>query len=231
MCSSGGQIAATDKALQASQAAMTNTFNADYSTAFSEQQSVLGQTMAKFAAFAANPMGYTPQQLKTATTSINENTATAAKQALGQAAAFAAAHGGSADISGGGAADLAARGTYAAGLSKAGSLAQLSQQNQEMKQQNMWKGLAGLSGVGGEFGNAASGAASGAGSAAGTSVSAGSGALAAQQAGWENTFGVIKGITGLATAATGVAGLFDGAANAAIPVGNSFVSGGDLAAG
>jgi hypothetical protein len=182
---------------------MTSTFNADYSQAFSEQQSVLGQTMAKFAAFAANPMGYTPQQLHAATTSINESTQQAATQALGQAAAFAASHGGSADISGGGAAALAGDIAAKTALTKSSELASLSQQNEAMKQENLWRGLQGLSGVGSQFGDAAARAAAGAGSAAGSAVSAGGGALQAQQAGWENTFGVMKGLAGLATAAPG----------------------------
>jgi hypothetical protein len=203
MCSSGGSVASTDEALQKSQAAMNNTLNADYSTTFAEQQSVLGQQRARMDAIAANPMGYTPVQLHTATTSINDNTARAAKQALGAAAAFAAAHGGAADISGGGAAQMAGQIGSEAAQSKAGQLAALSQQSEELKQKNFWNAISGLNSVGSELGGAGGTAIGGAGNAASTSIGAGSGALAAKQAGWQNLSGIISGIGGLATAASG----------------------------
>ena len=91
MCSSGGQVGQTDQALQASQAAMTTTLNDDYTQSFHDQQTVLANLEARANFIASNPFGYTPQQLAQKTTSINENTATAARQAMGSAAAFAAA--------------------------------------------------------------------------------------------------------------------------------------------
>ena len=102
MCSSGGQVGQTDQALQASQAAMTTTLNDDYTQSFHDQQTVLANLQARANFIASNPFGYTPQQLAQQTTSINENTATAARQAMGSAAAFAAGHGGGgADIGSG----------------------------------------------------------------------------------------------------------------------------------
>lgn len=202
-CSSGGEIAQTDKALQASQAAMTNTLNTDYSTTFAEQQGVLKNLQAKMNYVAANPMGYTPQQLAGARTSINENTASAARQALGSAAAFAATHGG-ADIGGGAVGEIAGQIGSAAAQSKAQQLSSLSQQNEGLKQENFWKGISGLNSVGSEYGGAGGTAIGSSGGVAGSSVGAGSGALAAQQAGWQNTMGIISGIGGLAMAgATG----------------------------
>ena len=200
MCCSGGEVGQTDKALQKSQAAMTDTLNKDYSVTFAEQQDVLAQQRAKLAYIAANPTGYTPEELHTATTSINENTATAAKQAMGAAAAFAASHGG-ADVGGGGAAQMAGQIASGAAQSKAQALAALSTQNQAMKRQNLWSALSGLQDVGSEYGGAGSTSISGAGSSAGSAVNAGSGALAAQQAQWGNMFGIISGIGGLASAA------------------------------
>ena len=73
---------------------------------------------AKMSYLAANPQGYTPQQLASATTSINENTATAAKQALGSAAAFAASHGG-ADVGNGAVGEIAGQIGSQAAQSKA----------------------------------------------------------------------------------------------------------------
>jgi hypothetical protein len=202
MCSSGGSVGATDEALQKSQAAMTNTLNADYATTFAEQQSVLANLTAKMNYEAANPMGYTPQQLSTATTAINENTATAARQAISAAGAYAASHGG-ADVGNGAVGEIAGQIGSAAAQSKAQQLAQLSNQNQAMKQGNFWNAISGLNSVGSELGGAGGTAIGGAGRSADSSVNAGSGALAAQQATWQDIGGVISGIAGLGSAGAG----------------------------
>lgn len=209
MCSSGGEVAQSDEQLQQAQTAMTNTLNQDYSTSFAEQQSVLANLQAKMSYLAANPQGYTPQQLATATTSINENTATAAKQALGSAAAFAASHGG-ADVGNGAVGEIAGQIGSQAAQSKAQQLSSLSQQNQAMKQQNFWNAIGGLSSVGSQYGGAGGTAIGGASSTANSAVNAGSGALAAQQAGWSDLGGVISGISGLASAGAGIASGFGG---------------------
>ena len=195
-CSSGDNTAA---ALEKSQAAMTNTLNTDYSTTFAEQQQVLKGLTAKMNYLTANPMGYTPQQLATQRTSINENTAAAAHQALGTAAAFAATHGG-ADIGGGSIGQLAGQIGSGAAQSKAGALANLSEQNQEMKQKNFWTAISGLNSVGSELGGAGGTAIGAAGSAADSSVNAGKLNLEAQQSGWQNAMGVVSGVGGLLTA-------------------------------
>lgn len=199
MCSSGGQVSATDEALQKSQAAMTNTLNRDYSTTFAEQQQLLANQQARLSAIAANPMGYTTAQLHNATTNINENTATAAKQALGAAAAYSAGHG-AADVGSGVMGQIAGQIASGAAQSKAQQLSALSQQNEATKQQNFWNAIGGLNSVGSELGGQGGTAISGGGSAAESSVNAGSGALAAQQAGWQDIAGVLGGISGLATA-------------------------------
>lgn len=204
-CSSGGQVAQTDEALQQSQAALNKTLAADYGTTFAEQQSVLGNITARMNYMAANPMGYSPRELKIATTSINENFANAAKKALGSAASFAAAHGAS-DIGGGGlglvAGDIASQ--MAGG--KAQALASLSDSNEKMKQQNFWNAIQGLNSASSQYGGSSGQGISGANAAADSAVSAGSGALAAQQASWQNTMGMISGIGGLATAGAGIGG-------------------------
>src|ERR1700675_2913292 len=132
MCSSGGKVAANDAALQASEVAANKTYLADYNTSFAENQTVLNQQKARLDAEVSNPMGYTPAELHSATTSINENTANAAKQAIGAAAAFAAAHG-SSDIGGG--ATGARVGQIASDVAgeKARELSALSQQNEAIK--------------------------------------------------------------------------------------------------
>lgn len=202
MCSSGGEIAQTDEQLQQAQAAMTNTLNSDYSTTFAEQQEVLKQQVARMNYIAANPMGYTPQELATQKTAINENTAVAAKQALGTAAAYASAHGG-ADVGNGAVGELAGEIASGAAQSKAAQLNALSMSNEQIKRQNFWNATSGLNSAASELGGAGGTAIGGAGSAASSSVNAGSGALAAKQAGWQDLGGVLAGVGGLATAATG----------------------------
>lgn len=205
MCSSGGQIAKNDEALQESQIAMNKTLNADYSTTFAEQQSILGNLKAKMDYIAANPMGYTPAQLHLATTAINENTSGAAKRALGSAAAYAATHG-APDVGGGAIGQVAGEIGSAAAQSKAQSLAQLRSESENLKQKNFWSAIQGLSSVGSELGGAGGTAIGGAGTAASTAVSAGEGALQAKQAGWGNFMGVLGGIAGLTKAASGIPG-------------------------
>jgi len=201
-CSSGGQIAATDEALQASQAAFNNTMVAQAGATFAEQQGVLGRETARLNAIMANPMGYTPTQLHNAVTGINENTAAAAKNAIGKAAAFSAAHGG-ADIGGGTIGAVAGDIASQAAQAKSSQLASLSQQDQELKQQNFWKAMSGLGAVSSEYGGANSTQIGGANSAANSAVGAGKGALDAKQAGWANFGGILSGIGGLASAGTG----------------------------
>lgn len=202
MCSSGGEVAQTDEKLQQAQAAMTNTLNTDYSTTFAEQQGVLKNLQAKMNAVAANPMGYTPQQLASARTSINENTASGARQALSAAAAFAATHGG-ADTGNGSVGQIAGEIGSSAANSKAQQLAALSQQNEGLKQQNFWNAISGLNSVGSQFGGSGGTAIGGAGNAAESSINAGSGALAAQQAGWQDFAGTVGAIGGLAKGVSG----------------------------
>lgn len=203
MCSSGGSVGKTDVALQKSQAAMTNTLNSDYSVAFAENQAIAARQTAVANSMIANPLGYTPQELATARTSINENTATAAKQALGAAGAFAAAHGGS-DLGSGSIGQIAGEIGSAATQSKAQQLNTLSTSNEQLKRQNFYAGINELNAAGNNLSGQGSTAIGGAGSAASTSVGAGSGALAAQQAGWQDLGGVISGVAGLASAGAGV---------------------------
>lgn len=199
MCSSGGSVASTDAGLQAALSAASKTMLANYNTAFGEQNAVANQQAARLNYMVANPLGYSPQQLHNATSSINENVATAAKQAIGAAAGFAAAHGG-ADVGSGVAGSLVGQIASEAGQSKAKQLADLSNQNQSMKQQNLWSALGGLRDVGSQFGTEASTASSGGSSAAGEAVGAGTGETAAQQAGWQDVSGVLSGISGIAQA-------------------------------
>jgi len=206
MCSSGGQVGATDQALQASQAAMTNQLNSDYSTTFGEQQAVLSSLQSKMNYMATNPMGYASGALAAMRTGVNESTATAAKQAIGAAGAYAGTHGG-ADVGNGAAGQIAGEIGSQAELSKSAQLTGINEQNEQLKQENYWKAIQGLSSVGSEYGGSGGTAIGGAGNAASTSTGAGSGALAAQEAGWQNLSGVLTGIGGLATGVGSIPGV------------------------
>lgn len=201
-CSTAKKVAQSDLALNQAETAMTNTLNADYSANFANYEKILGQQSAKLNYIASNPMGYSPAELHSATTAINENTANAAKAALGSAAAFAAAHGG-ADIGGGATGMIAGQIGSAAAQSKAQQLAALSNQNQEMKRQNFWSALNGLNQVASGYEGGGASELSGASGAAGGAVNAGSGAVTASNIGWEDAAGIISGIGGLASAGVG----------------------------
>jgi len=199
LCSSGGEVAQTDEALQQSQDAFSKVLTQNYNLAFGQQQAVLGQQVARLNYMVANPLGYTPTELHTAKASINDQTATAAKQALGKAAAFAAAHGAS-DVGGGGAGQIAGEIASEATQSKAQQLSQLSEQNAALKRQNFNSALEGLNAVGSEYGSSAGTAAGTESGVASTSTTAGQGATAAKEAGWDEFGGVLSGIAGLGKA-------------------------------
>ena len=192
-CSSGDPTAYN---MEQTQAKMTATLNADYSLSFAHQMEIANQVQAKMEAMASNPLGYTPPQLAQARTSINENTATAAKQAMGHAAAYAATHG-SADIGGGVTGQMAGEIGTSAAMTKAGALANLSQQNEQLKQENYWRAIGGLSGTGEQFGRSAGTSIGGATETAKTSVDFGQLNLSTKQAGWQNAMGVVAGVGGL----------------------------------
>jgi hypothetical protein len=201
MCSSTDkQVAASDVALQTADATAMATYQQQSTLAFGEQQEVLNSLNAKMSYMASNPLGYTPAELHSMTTSVNENTANAAKTAIGSAAAFAATHG-AADTGSGPAGQLAGQiGTQAA-LAKAQGLNDIQMQSEQLKQQNYWKAISGLSSVGGEFGGAASTAGGLGVGSSNAGVGAGSGAVSADEAGIEKVGSFMSGIAGLGTAA------------------------------
>ena len=203
MCSSKDPTAV---ALEKSRAKTSDTLAADYDIAFAHNMQVANQMKARMDAMATNPMGYTKPQLALARTSINETTATAAKQAMGSAAAFAASHGG-ADVGNGAVGQLAGEIGAGATLAKSQQLAQLSQQDEQLKQENYWRAISGLGAAGSEYGSAGGTAIGASTGQADASVSAGKLNLEAKQAGWQNAMGVVSGIGGLVTAGAGIPGV------------------------
>jgi len=208
MCSSTDKaVAASDVALMNADTAATVTQQQDAALTFGEQQSVLNSLNAKMSYMAANPLGYTPQELHLMTTSVNENTSNAAKAAIGSAAAFGAAHG-SADVGGGATGEIAGEIGSQAAQAKAGQLNQISTANQQLKQQNYWKAISGLSAVGSDFGGSTGTSLSAESGLSGAATGAGEGAVKADLAGTQKVAGMINAIGGLASSATGLGDLF-----------------------
>ena len=202
MCSSGGKVAANDQALQDANLAANTNFLNDSKIAFGEQQAIQAKQTAFANNLMANPMGYTPKELALQTTNVNENFAKSAQRALGSAAAFGATHG-AADVGGGGAGAIAGQiGEMAAG-GKAGALADIASKNEAMKRESMLTGLNELNVAGGAAQSAEGGTISGASETGRTTTDAGTGVLAAKEAGWQHLTGILGAIGGAAKAGVG----------------------------
>jgi hypothetical protein len=199
VCSSGGDVAKSDLDLQKSQAAMTKTLNDSYKISFGNQQALLGKQAARLDYMAANPSGLDPKLLHIATTSVNDRVASAAKSALGSAAAFAASHG-SADIGGGAVGQVAGQIGSEAAQAKSSQLGALDIANSEEKNKNFWSALSGLNQVGSEYGNSAGTAAGNSSGVANSAENLGAGATEAKYAGMQAFGSVLSGISGLAQA-------------------------------
>src|ERR1039458_4264587 len=200
LCSDSAQVMSSDLALQQADVASTKALSADMSTTFSESQNALAAQQAKLAYIASNPSGFSPEQLHSATTSINQNYAASAKNAIGESSAYAASHGG-ADFAGGGASEMVGKIASDAATGKASSLSQLDLANQQMKQSNMLNALSGLSSVGKDYSADFGTSAGDIGSTSGAGSTAGGGVIQAGSAAADATGTILQGIGGIAGAA------------------------------
>ena len=203
MCCGGDSTAA---GLEKAQAADSAVFFQDSQISFAENQNIQAQLAARMQYMASNPMGLPPAQLATAATSINENTATAAKHAIGAAAAYSAGHG-SADVGGSGVGQAVGQATTEIAGMRSKEQADLANLNASVKNQNMWNAIGGLSQVGAGYGGGFGTGSQASQGAADASVNAGKLLLASQQAGWADIGGMMSGIGSLAG---GVGGLMGG---------------------
>jgi hypothetical protein len=199
MCSSSAQVKANDLALQQADLAQTKLLNSTYATTFAEQQGVLGPLQAKLTYMSANPMGYSAPELAAQRAQINNTTATAAKNAIGAAAAYGAAHG-AADVSGGGVAQEVGNIAAAAGNEKAQLLESQAESNAQLKRQQQEFAIEGLQKVGAEYGGASGTAAGNVAGTSGATTDAGEGAIQAGEAGWQTFGSILSGAAGLAEA-------------------------------
>jgi hypothetical protein len=200
MCCGSGAVQSDQQALMAAQTQFTNTLNANYETAFGEQQSALKEVMANANNLIANPTGAPQQTLAQMTTAINENAATAGKQAAGAIAA-AAARGGAADVGSGAGGQIASIVEPAIAANKASNLANLSTWNQQVKLAQQQQGREMLSNAAAGFGAAGGTAAGNSAGVAESSTGAGKLALQAGQTGFQDILGGLSAAgAGLETA-------------------------------
>lgn len=202
MCSGSGNVQSDAQQEQDLQLATSKTLAQNYNTTFAQQQGVLKQQKDIANNVIANPSGLTPQEMATATTSINENTARAAKQAMGAAAGFAASHGG-ADVGSGATGQIAGEIASEAAQAKSGELANLSNTNQAVKRANLWQGINLLSQTGAAYGGQSE---TGIGNESGvvdTGTKAGQLSLTAGQQNYQDVLGGLKAAGGIAETAAG----------------------------
>jgi hypothetical protein len=205
MCSGSGGVESTQNDLMNAQANMVKTLNADYGLTFAQQQNVLNQQVNRLNNIYSNPQGFTPQELAQATTSINENAATAGKAAAGAAAA-AAARGGATDVGSGAGAMLASSVYPAIAAGKASALSNLKTQDAALKRQMQWQALSGLGEAGSQYGSAGSTAAGSSADVAKSSTGAGQLALQAGQTNFNDILGGLQAAGGLAMTGANIAG-------------------------
>ncbi|HEX3093944.1 MAG TPA: hypothetical protein VHW72_15025 [Candidatus Angelobacter sp.] len=201
MCSSGDS---TLKASEQSQAAFSSTLRDSFGTAFAAKQDILGKLNAKLTDMLNNPHGFDPKTLALMKSGAADAVARGTDAAHTAANAYFATHGGptlgsgvEAQVHGGIAASGAAEG--------ARESSNIDIQSGLLQNENYWKAISGLSGVANAE-NPEGLASAEVGSANATS-DLGKSFLASKQADWQNTFGIIKGVAGLASAGLGFAGV------------------------
>lgn len=198
MCSSADP---TQQALRDSQAAFTNTLQSSFKTAFAANQSILGGLTATLTKAIASPQGYTPAEMAALRTGVTDSVASGTANATRANAAFAATHGG-ADLGSGVAAQIQGQTQEAGMVANSQGQNQITIGNAERQQENYWKAINGLTNVGAAY-NPQSYATAETGSANATST-ASQVVDAERQQSWNNAFGVVKGVAGLASAAAGI---------------------------
>lgn len=201
MCSSADP---TQQALRDSQAAFTNTLQSSFKTSFAANQSILANLSSTLTQAIAHPQGYTPQEMAALRTGVTDSVATGTANATRAAGAYNASHGG-ADLGSGVAAQIEG-GIQATGMqAESAGQSQVSIANAEAQRANYWNAINGLTQVGAAYNPAGYAGAEIGSSKATTDASAA--VTAEQQNSWQNAFGVVKGVSGLVTAAAGIPGI------------------------
>lgn len=207
MCSDGDKTA---KATEASQAAFTQTLQNSFGTAFAANQGILNNLSAKLTDAINNPKGFSPQTLALIKTNASDTVAQQTKGAQVAAGNYGASHGG-ADLGSGVQSQIEGSIAGQGAEESAKEQSNIDVQNGLVQNQNYWNAIKGLTDVANaENPTSYAGQATG---AANSTADLSRSVLASQQAGWQNTFGIINGVAGLATAAAGLPISFGGSSS------------------
>jgi hypothetical protein len=210
MCCSGDK---TVKATEAAQAAMTDTLRGSFMTAFSAKQDVLSKLIPKLMDAINNPHGFDPKTLALMKTNASDTVSANTTAAQTAANAYLASHGG-ATLGSGVAAQIKGQIAAASATEGAKENSNIDIQSGLLQNENYWRAINGLTTVANSenpegIANAEVGSAN-------SVANLSSAYLASKQADWQNTFGIIKGVAGLASAAAGVPS-FGGATSTVTP--------------
>jgi hypothetical protein len=198
MCCSGDS---TVKATETAQAAFTNTLSSSFSTAFANNQAILGKLTTTLTNAVNNPQGFDPKTLALMKTNASDTVAAQTGQAQTAANAYLASHGG-AELGSGVAAQIKGSIAASGATETAKEESGIDVQNGMLQNQNYWNAISGLTNVANAenptgFANAEV-------NSANSTADLSKAYLATKQAGWQDTFGVISGIAGLAGAVAGM---------------------------
>jgi hypothetical protein len=204
----------TEEALQQSDAAFTNTLQTSFQQAFGAQSNILAGLTKQLQATAANPSGFSPAMLTAMRTQATTGTAQQTQAAQQAANAYIAAHGG-ADLGSGVGAQITGQ-VQSAGLqAQTGAQTNIGIANAQQQQTNYWNAIGGL----GQVANAynPTGFANAATNASNATTNASNAIQSEQQQSWQNAFGVVQGVAGLASAAAGIPSFGGGSGSGSTP--------------
>lgn len=204
MCCSGDS---TVKASEQAQAAFTNLLSSSFSQAFAANQKILAGLTDTLNGIIQNPQGFSPKTLALMKTNAAEMVTGQTGQAQTSANAYLASHGG-ADLGSGVAAQIKGQIASQGATEQARESNQIDIQSGLLQNQNYWNAIGGLTQVANAYNPA--GYANAETNSANAVADLSRASLASQQAGWQNTFGIINGIAGLGTAAVGAYKAFGG---------------------
>lgn len=198
MCCSGDS---TVKASETASAAMQTALNSSFSTAFANNQAILGKLQSTLTNAVQNPQGFDPKTLALMKTNASDTVTQQTLNAQQGANAYLATHGG-AELGSGVAAQIKGGIAAAGSTEQAKESSNIDIQNGMLQNQNYWQAVNGLTNVANAenptaYATAANGSAD-------ATANLSKAYLASQQAGWQDTFGVISGVAGLASAAAGL---------------------------
>jgi hypothetical protein len=205
VCSGGDKTA---KASEVSAAAFQNTLQGSFQTAFGANQAILNTLTAKLTDTINNPKGFDPKTFALLKTGASDTVARQTEQAQIAASSAMARHGGP-DLGSGVEAQVHGEIGAAGATEQARESSNIDIASGELQNENYWRAISGLTNV--AQAENPTGYAGAANSSAESVSSLSRSVLASQQAGWQNTFGIISGIAGLGSAAIGAYNSFGGA--------------------